>query len=188
MNKHQLDLSSVCVVKAVGIIYPKNIKKYGGSILQRTNGSYLYRLSDIESRSFPTLYEAESYRRYNAIQLKRVKNIIYKYSDRYEVDIGAGQRAIFDPEDLPLIEEHLWICKNYGSSLRMITSSGDSFCNMIMNHRPNGRSYIRFIDGNTLNNRKSNLLIVPKLHHHFKKKSKNIDDDFAVLMHFITNV
>lgn len=150
----------------VKIIYPNDPKKYSGWIHHGTNyKSYVVKFTYSDYREkFDNFEDAENFRRDFAIESNKVKNIIYEYEDRCEVELTQGKRAIFDKEDIPIVEMYTWHARDCsGEHYAITTNKGcDQFRmhNLVMNFTPDGVLSVDHINKNPLDNRKANLRIV----------------------------
>lgn len=83
----------------MNIIYPENISKYTGSIYCR-GAKHQASIKTIEyniSKLFDEYNDAYEWIVNKNIELRLpVKNLIYVYDDRYEVELSQGKRTIID--------------------------------------------------------------------------------------------
>jgi hypothetical protein len=93
------------------------------------------------------------------------------FADLPIIDVGKNLRTIVDPEDYHRIRRFRWFAKrsNYGIYVVRRVRRGSTE-KLIRLHRqilaaPTGYD-VHHINGNTLDNRKTNLIIVSRKHHH----------------------
>src|SRR5208282_6745169 len=97
------------------ILYPKNIKKYTGSIFRKTTKTSVpYRITITHPlytthESYPFYHEAfERIKELNIEHNLPIKNTIYVKEGYYEVDVGNNHRAIVNDDCFDLIDERVW--------------------------------------------------------------------------------
>lgn len=143
------------------IIYPTNIKKYIGNINIKDN-LYIYKNKYKEYVEFNTYDDAVKYKKQRSNILGLTKNLIYDKIDYYEVKFIVRQNDIymkFDKEDLHNIDKYVWNIKYINDKYR-IYSGNLLFSHLIMKCNP--CKIVHHINGDTLDNRKSNLMIISK--------------------------
>lgn len=83
-----------------------------------------------------------------------------------KIKLTKNKFAIVDNEDYEWLKHLEW----------QYHSAGYAICNHLLMHRlilkPNRAQDIDHIDGNRLNNQKSNLRIAPKFHNHWNRKKR----------------
>jgi len=153
----------------VQIIYPRNIKKYTGSIYglrsRAKNGNkniVSFRVC-IKTENFkyykcfPSREDAESdLIRVNHENRLEIKNTMQDCGDYYLVKLYGGKEFLTDKCDLHFIEAHVWYCsQNYVVAYQ--NGKKIKFHNLILNHTPIMNCSVDHINRNPFDNRRINL-------------------------------
>jgi len=158
----------------VQIIYPRNLKKYCGSIYgirskaKNNNNEIVSFRVQIKthnfkySRYFPSRQEAEEDLINQNIENRlEIKNLMLDCGEYYKVRLPNNKEFLADKYDLHFIEEHIW----YSSYNYVVTKQNGKqiqFHNLILNYSPVMNCTVDHIDRNSLNNRRSNLRLANK--------------------------
>jgi len=91
-----------------------------------------------------------------------IKNCFTVFEDRVVVQLSEGEEFICDPDDLHIVEDHIWRLNSNEEIITKIDGRVILFCNMVINHVPNKRNTIYHINRGNYDCRKSNLGIADK--------------------------
>jgi len=166
------------------VIYPRNIKKYTGSIYERRskakNGkassfSVCIKVSNFKyCKNFSSRVEAEAVLiRQNIENNLEIKNILRDCGSHYAVRLFNGKEFLADKIDLHFIESYIW-----GSSDRNYVSCKPNkkhimFHNLILNHNPTMDLSVDHMNRNPLDNRRVNLRIVTQQTQSINRNPRN---------------
>jgi hypothetical protein len=160
------------------IIYPIEAKKYTGTISERKNINkngvwYSYRCEIGRGKEFYNNTTHKTYetafdhlKTYNIRHNLPMKNLIYKYEDRIEVEMVCKEKiimGIFDFLDLEIIQQHtLWADKDKNGYIRIrthINGKDRTFAHILLKFQYNEKTDITIdhINRNPLDNRRANL-------------------------------
>lgn len=142
------------------IIYPKNIKKYGGTLMCTKKKHYRCTFGSGKNRiskTFKIKKNAIEYKKKKSNELKLTKNIIYKENENYEMLLSNGEKMKFDKDDMETIDKYIWI--HIRDNL-IKNKENEYYHRKIMNVDKN--NMVIHINGNKLDNRKVNLKIISK--------------------------
>lgn len=115
------ELYQSIVENAEEIIMPTHLKKYFGCITKRRDKMTptwrtIFGKDGIPSRSFYAREDALAYiLLINKQQSWPVRNIIYKADGSYYCALTAGQMMKFSPENMDVVEKHVWNAHYYKS-------------------------------------------------------------------------
>jgi hypothetical protein len=153
------------------MIYPVNIRKYTGQIVERKlkeEFSYEARIKHEKctvSKCFRDLGEAEAYLMQQNFELQLpIKNICYDRGDYFEMELTKGQYCKFDKADFDVIDGKCWHVSYHngnGYAVTTIDRSTVKLHNYLLNHQPDEMT-VDHINRDTLDNRRTNLRIVNK--------------------------
>jgi hypothetical protein len=149
------------------ILYPKNIKKYTGSIFRKkykTTISYLVRIPVIAVNESYSSYD-EAFDRVKELNIEHdlpIKNRIYVKDSYYEIDVGNNHKALVNDDCFDLIDDRVW-----GFDGQYVVSKSDDgkrirLHNTVMDHHNFEEYTVDHISRDPLDNRYENLRIVTK--------------------------
>lgn len=148
-------------------IYPKNIKKYPGTIYKNIHKTWTYVYGskgkgNYHSKTFKTEIECQDYKREYAINNDlKIKNKCIDHGEYYSMETTQGISTLIDKDDWERIDKLFWNAyySKYTKSYYFI-NSGDGkqirLHNFIMKHTPTEIT-IDHISRDTHDNRKFNL-------------------------------
>jgi hypothetical protein len=144
------------------ILYPTNIKKYGGSIrIDRNVGTILtINSKKIKHKEiFERTEDAKNRQKQLAIKYGLVKNVIHVYHDYLKVLCEGDGSFICNHTDLDLVENHVW-CKSIDNYPKTYINDKEfKFYNLKLDFIPTKDTRVHHIDGDMTNNLTSNLVI-----------------------------
>jgi len=108
-------------------ILPTEIKKYVGSAVAPKKSTQKWRaqINSKDNGGFFSKADAESYvKKENIKRGYTIKNIIYKYNNKYYCDLTQQQLMKFSPEHIDLVQKHVWFAHFQHYSYYAATSMG----------------------------------------------------------------
>jgi len=66
-----------------------------------------------------------------------IKNCFTVFEDCVVVQLSEGEEFICDPDDLHIVEDHIWRLNSNEEVITKIDGREILFCNMVINHAPN---------------------------------------------------
>ena len=151
------------------LIYPITIRHYMGSISATKKQKFSARIRLLNISTTCDTYDKafKWIKKQNIIYNLDIKNIIHDMSNHFEVEISQNNRMLFDKDDLQKIQTLLIYAdvRNNTSYARahiykQSRVSPPFLHNMIMNYKPRDGLTVDHINGDGLDNRKSNMRIV----------------------------
>lgn len=155
-------------------VYPKNIKKYSGNIIEINRG-WQYRLlkkNRRESKLFKKYDDAVRYLKYKSNIYNYTKNIVHECIDEfgkkyYEVELTQGKKTKIDISDLSYIENNTWYArydKKYDKyyAIASVERRAIFLHNIILDKKVDYKGFVKHINGDTLDNRRENLTIMSR--------------------------
>jgi len=91
-----------------------------------------------------------------------IKNCFTVFEDCVVVQLSKGEEFVCDPDDLHIVEDHVWHLKLNEEIISKIDGHVILFCNMVINHVPNKWNTIYHINRDHYDCHKSNLGIADK--------------------------
>lgn len=158
-------------------LYPTTIRHYNGCITQRKSDKFQARIVHEKlhhNKTFSSYEEA-----FNDICLKNIeyelpiKNIIYDMNDYCEVCLTHGQHMIIDKDDIILTQKHVLYADRKSNGFYARSGHNPCFQNFVMSFKQTEGLIVDHINGNGLDNRKSNLRIVSMSTQQRNIKSRN---------------
>src|SRR5579883_2199530 len=145
---------------------PYNMRKYSGAISKYGNKYRHINQSKGVYELFDRQKDAERARIEFCMDNNLIKNVVHQDGNNWSFDLNNGQRSKFEEEDLYIIDSHIWHAKtknkrnnNYYAAT-LIDKKFVYLHNYLLRFTPNKLEYIIHINGDTLDNCKSNLKIV----------------------------
>ena len=148
------------------IIYPVTERHYEGCITKSSSNTYQVRIRTRNLfKTFKTYEDAFEYLKQTNIENNYIiKNIIYKYDDYSEVELTKNKKMIIDNDDINKIQNILcFVDERYNTSYARYRLQNEGgrvakfIHNYIKDYTPANKITIDHINGNGLDNRKSNL-------------------------------
>jgi hypothetical protein len=170
------------------IIYPTNIKKYVGSVKVESSGKCRFLMNRYEIRvckTFNTKQEAiDEKKLFNIQNDLPIKNVIHRFTSIEDPNVGylsvgisgnkTKDRLLVDLDCMDIIDSHLWIIRCLKGVNYCVTSvEFRKLENIILDTR----YPVQHKNGNTMDNRRENLVIIAPT----QDESKNIIRKFYLL-------
>lgn len=161
-------------IQETEIIYPKNLYKYIGSISKIKYDKYRYYYKNenngiLIDKRFNNYEEAIEMKKETSYKLNMIKNIIHIIYEngekKYLMDLTQGKQTIIDEESIPIVDKYIWHAADNGYSFLVKTSiNGKSVYlhQILLNFTSENDTVPYYINGDTLDNRLKNLIIIPK--------------------------
>jgi len=149
---------------------PRDNKKYAGSVtrVNKDGGNVAWLLKVKQSfvnyqKEFAT--EVEAYAKMRDINLRaclEIKNCFTVFEDHVVVQLSEGEEFICGPDDLHIVEDHIWCLNSNEEIITKIDGRVILLGNMVINHLPNKQNTIYHIKRDCYDCHKSNLGIADK--------------------------
>lgn len=162
--------------------YPTNVKCYTGYVVKRKPGRKKFlagiRSSGIKmNKSFYTEEEAFEHLKSKNIEFNLpIANKVYDCGEYYEIDLTKGKKTKIDKDDLARFQIHIWHTTEHRANVFYSGCVIDNHLvrlhNYIMNHTPTEIT-VDHINGDGLDNRKSNLRLATKTEQAFNRRMQS---------------
>jgi len=140
-------------------LFPLNIKKYKGCKITEDSKEFTVHIKTKEililQERFNTYDEAFYYLLTKKKELDLpVSNMVYELEDCFQVELTQNKSMYCSKRDILSVENYVWAYHKERARGK-VNGKRIFFANFILNAKR-----VTYLDGNTLNNRRSNLLIL----------------------------